>query len=215
MEACALELATVNETVKKEMAAGITLQHAKKALEHNESVEDRVQACASDLHEANEVLAEEVDYYDKLNRDHDELSRKLFATQDTLINTQNVLAIAHGVAEEARQRALVDIATGIPNRELFDDHLAQALGLARRYDWMLAVMFIDLDGFKHINDTYGHTIGDKVLQIVAQRLDEQARTEDTVCRYGGDEFLYLLVNPRSINNIQRIAGASLSGFRKH
>ena len=100
---------------------------------------------------------------------------------------------------------MVDIATGIPNRELFNDRLVQALGLARRYDWILAVMFIDLDGFKHINDTYGHVIGDKVLQILAQRLDEQVRIEDAVCRYGGDEFLYLLVNPRTIKNVRRIA----------
>ena len=66
-------------------------------------------------------------------------------------------------------------------------------------------MFIDLDRFKAINDTYGHAVGDKVLQAVAQRLNEQVRSGDTICRWGGDEFLYLLVNPQSRKNIERIA----------
>lgn len=206
MEECAYELATVSETVRKGIAAGITLQHAKKVLARNECVEDKVQECAGDLNDVNKALATEVDYYENLDRDLDEISRKLSATQDTLSRTQHVLAIAHEVAEEAKLRALRDFATGIANRELFNDRLEQALGLASRNHWVLAVMFIDLDRFKPINDEHGHTIGDKVLQMVAQRLDEQVRSEDTVCRYGGDEFLYLLVNPQGTENIERIAG---------
>ena len=66
-------------------------------------------------------------------------------------------------------------------------------------------MFFDLDRFKRINDTHGHAAGDAVLQEVARRLSQQAREEDTVCRNGGDEFLYLLVNPQGRQNIERIA----------
>src|SRR6185437_1298356 len=77
--------------------------------------------------------------------------------------------------------------------------------LAQRGDWILGVMFMDLDGFKQINDSHGHAIGDKVLQTVAQRLQEQVRSGDTACRYSGDEFLYLLVNPRNMENIGGIA----------
>lgn len=205
IEDCAAELSTVNETVKKEMVAGITLQQAKKALAQSERVEDKVQDCASKLDEVNSVLAQEIDDRNKLNLEFMEIKGKLVATENILSNTQDVLAIAQEVAEEAKQRSLWDVATGIPNRELFSDRLEQAIALARRNTWVLAVMFIDLDRFKLVNDTYGHAIGDKVLQTVAQRLHRRVRGEDTLCRYGGDEFLYLLVNPKSLQNIQRIA----------
>ncbi|MDQ3186855.1 MAG: diguanylate cyclase [Pseudomonadota bacterium] len=198
MVGCVTELSAVNETVKKEMAVGITLRQAKKALAQSESVEERVQECADELHEVNQVLAEEIGDRDELNRELREIERKLSTTQD-------VLAIAEEVAEQATQRTLRDFVTGIPNRELFNDRLEQAIALAQRDGWILGVMFIDLDRFKLINDTYGHAIGDRVLQEVAQRLKEQVRSGDAICRYGGDEFLYLLVNPQNIGNIERVA----------
>jgi two-component system, cell cycle response regulator len=107
------------------------------------------------------------------------------------------------------QRTLHDVTTGLPNRNLFNDRLTQAIALAKRHTWTLAVMFLDLDRFKCINDAHGHTIGDEVLKGVAKRLLEHARGEDTVCRNGGDEFLYLLVNPQGSENIERIAAALL------
>jgi two-component system cell cycle response regulator len=103
------------------------------------------------------------------------------------------------------QKALYDSMTGLPNRDLFDDRLAHAIALATRHAWTLAVMFLDLDRFKCINDTHGHAVGDGVLKEVAKRLLQHARDEDTVCRNGGDEFLYVLMNPRGGENIQRIA----------
>jgi diguanylate cyclase (GGDEF)-like protein len=103
------------------------------------------------------------------------------------------------------QRALHDSTTGLPNRDLFDDRLTHAIALAKRYTWMLAVMFLDLDRFKCINDTHGHAVGDGVLKEVAKRLLQHTRDEDTVCRNGGDEFLYLLMNPQDTENIERIA----------
>ena len=68
-------------------------------------------------------------------------------------------------------------------------------------------MFLDLDRFKAINDAYGHSVGDAVLKEIAARLSRHAREEDTVCRNGGDEFLYLLVNPQGDENVERIAQA--------
>jgi diguanylate cyclase len=205
VEKCAIELSTVNETVKKEMAAGITLQQAEEALAQSERVEDKVQECAGELDEVNNVLAQEIDGRDKLNRELIETLQELSSTPNILSTPQDILAIAHEVVAEAKQRTLRDFATGIPNRLLFNDRLEQAIALAKRRNWVLAIMFIDLDRFKLINDTHGHAMGDRVLQIVAQRLHEQVRSEDTVCRYGGDEFLYLLVNPQGMDNIQRIA----------
>jgi two-component system cell cycle response regulator len=107
--------------------------------------------------------------------------------------------------KELEQKALYDSMTGLPNRGLFDDRLAHAIALATRHAWTLAVMFLDLDRFKCINDTHGHAVGDGVLKEVAKRLLQHARDEDTVCRNGGDEFLYVLMNPRGGENIQRIA----------
>jgi diguanylate cyclase (GGDEF)-like protein len=109
--------------------------------------------------------------------------------------------------KELEQRALHDSMTGLPNRELFNDRLAHAIALAMRHAWTLAVMFLDLDRFKSINDTHGHAVGDGVLKEVAKRLSQHARDEDTVCRNGGDEFLYILMNPKGGDNIRRIAEA--------
>jgi diguanylate cyclase (GGDEF)-like protein len=107
------------------------------------------------------------------------------------------------------QRTLHDTTTGLPNRNLFNDRLTHAIALAKRHTWTLAVMFLDLDRFKCINDTHGHAVGDGVLKEVAKRLSQHARDEDTVCRNGGDEFLYLLMNPGGHENIERIVGALL------
>ena len=112
------------------------------------------------------------------------------------------------------QKTLHDAATGLPNRQLFDDRLTHAIALSKRHDWTLAVMFLDLDRFKYINDTHGHAAGDAVLKEVAKRLLRHARDEDTVCRNGGDEFLCLLMNPQGTANIERISRALSKSIAK-
>ncbi len=102
------------------------------------------------------------------------------------------LAEVQARADAARHASLHDPLTGLPNRALFGDRLAQGLAHARRHHRTLAVLFFDLDDFKPVNDTWGHEVGDQVLCQVAGRLEAATRTEDTVCRYGGDEFLSLL-----------------------
>ena len=97
------------------------------------------------------------------------------------------------VESELAELALRDALTGLPNRRLLMDRLGQGIARAERQA-QLAVLFIDLDGFKKINDTHGHAAGDDALRFVARRLEETARREDTVARLGGDEFVVLCEN---------------------
>jgi diguanylate cyclase (GGDEF)-like protein/PAS domain S-box-containing protein len=94
--------------------------------------------------------------------------------------------------------AYYDALTGLPNRTLLQDRLAKALAVARRRKEKLALLFLDLDGFKNINDSFGHSVGDLVLQEVAERLKKWGREQDTVARVGGDEFIIVLNGVKDI-----------------
>ncbi|MDH4215944.1 MAG: diguanylate cyclase [Gallionella sp.] len=102
------------------------------------------------------------------------------------------------LAEEKIVRlAQYDYLTGLPNRARFMDYLEYSIALARRYNHKLAVMFLDIDGFKQVTDAQGHESGDLLLQGVARRLKEVIRTSDTVARIGGDKFTFVLNDVRS------------------
>lgn len=107
--------------------------------------------------------------------------------------------------EHAREMATHDYLTGLPNRFLFEDRLARAIEVSSRQQRHFAVTFLDLDGFKNINDTYGHRVGDKVLCEVAKRLTGSVREMDTVSRMGGDEFLIMLPEVGGADQSGRVA----------
>ncbi len=115
--------------------------------------------------------------------------------------------------EKIRYQALHDLLTSLPNRMLFNDRLSLALVNAHRRQGILAVMFMDLDRFKTINDTLGHDIGDQLLQGVAQRLTDCLRQGDTVARWGGDEFTLLLPHILDSNDATNIAQRILEALR--
>lgn len=94
-----------------------------------------------------------------------------------------------------------DPLTGLANRALFNDRLDTALRSARRHQNRLALLFIDLNDFKHINDVYGHVMGDRILCVIARRLETLVRETDTVARIGGDEFTVLLTDLQSEHSV--------------
>jgi diguanylate cyclase (GGDEF)-like protein/PAS domain S-box-containing protein len=137
-----------------------------------------------------------------LRRDNSLVPVDVSATpiHDRLGGVVGAVLVAHDVtaARELSDRlarlALHDHLTGLPNRTLFADRLDRAIGQAKRAGEMFAVLYIDLDDFKEVNDGLGHQVGDQVLQMAAERLLHCVRDSDTVSRQGGDEFLVLLIN---------------------
>ncbi len=107
--------------------------------------------------------------------------------------------------ERLQHLAHYDQLTGLPNRILFNERLNYAITQAERNQGLIAVMFLDLDGFKPVNDNLGHAAGDRLLHLVAQRLKHSLRASDTVARFGGDEFTIVLPEIDSIDSVSGIA----------
>ena len=171
VEQSAQELSSVNTVLAHEMVLNGEPEGVREALEKSQAVEGKVQDAADKLSLVNLALEAEVS------------ARHLL---------EGHLATLTHDEQIARHAALHDPLTGLPNRVLFEDRLEHGLAQAKRHDRTLAVMFLDLDDFKDINDVHGHDVGDAVLKVIADRLTEHAREDDTVSRFGGDEFLYLL-----------------------
>jgi diguanylate cyclase (GGDEF)-like protein len=183
VEECAEDLSSVNTVLHQELADLYPLPDVENALEKSGAVESKVQEAAEELSAVNQALEYEVKEREML---------------------EHQLAAVKGQEQAARHAAFHDSLTGLPNRVLFNDRLQHGLAQAKRHGWSMAVMFVDLDDFKSINDSYGHDVGDSVLQTIAQRLKENTREDDTVCRHGGDEFLYLLMEIRDEQAITMI-----------
>jgi diguanylate cyclase (GGDEF)-like protein/PAS domain S-box-containing protein len=116
--------------------------------------------------------------------------------------------------EEMAHQAQHDPLTGLPNRLLLNDRIGQAIALAERHRSLFAVLFLDLDGFKHINDSLGHSSGDRLLQSVAYRLEAHIRAPDTVSRQGGDEFILLQQEVRKPEDAAIAARRILQALRE-
>lgn len=112
----------------------------------------------------------------------------------------------------SRYQAMHDSLTGLPNRSLFNDRLGTILQLAKRNEDHFAVMFLDLDGFKEINDRFGHEAGDLTIQTVAKRIKCLLRESDTLARVGGDEFLLLFPGIKSKTDVITVADKIINDF---
>jgi diguanylate cyclase len=188
----AAELCSANIGIKHELANSDPLPGLKSALDKNEAVTRKLQEASERLTVVNQSLQIEI-------------------RERTMVDHQ--LAAAVEQEEGSRNAALHDTLTGLANRVLFKDRLEHGIAQAKRHRWILAVMFVDLDNFKSINDTHGHQAGDVVLQTVAMRLAHTTRNDDTVGRYGGDEFLYLLTPLHEQKDIAMIAAKILKAIQ--
>jgi diguanylate cyclase len=178
------ELSSINTGCKHELANSDPLPGVKSRLDKNEIVIRQLQEALEKLTVVNQAL-------------------KVGIRDRTMVDHQ--LAAAVEQEESSRTAALHDKLTALPNRVLFNDRLEHGIAQAKRHRWILAVMFVDLDKFKGINDRYGHQVGDAVLQTVATRLKQNARNDDTISRFGGDEFLCVMTQLHKQNDIAMIA----------
>ena len=181
---CAEDLSSVNAGIKQELKDLGSLPGVESALDKSEAVEGKMLDASATLSVVTVGLTGQV-------RDRN------------LLDLQFAAAVEQ--EEAARHTALHDVLTDLPNRALFDDRLEHGLAQATRHGWSMAIMFIDLDEFKKINDTHGHDVGDSVLKEISDRLKSNTRSEDTVSRYGGDEFLFLLTEIRNEAHVRLIA----------
>ena len=160
----------------------------------------------------------------ELDDEHLALQAVRHGAQDCLIKAQGDAAllrraVRHAIErkrieQELSQLARFDPLTGLPNRLLFHDRLAQAVQRSGRHDHVVALLYIDLDGFKAVNDRYGHAMGDRLLVAVAGRLRRSVRRTDTVARLGGDEFTIILEGLRDADDAARVAEQALLGLRQ-
>jgi diguanylate cyclase (GGDEF)-like protein len=143
---------------------------------------------------------------------HDEIGLLARSIEHMQVQIQSQLQSLHQQQDALDHLASHDSLTGLPNRRLFLDRLDQALVRAKRQDSAFALLFIDLDNFKTINDTLGHAAGDVVLRTMAQRLQAVVREADTVARLGGDEFIILLEGAGDVSAISHVADKALEAL---
>lgn len=143
---------------------------------------------------------------------HQQLQWDLAAARTELRHVREMLTQARERERAAHYLAHHDGLTALPNRRAFVERLADALVRSTAQDSDLAVMFIDLDHFKTINDTYGHRVGDQLLAIVGNRLGQTVRAADIAARLGGDEFACLLLNAPSVDHIAQVATKLFDGI---
>lgn len=135
------------------------------------------------------------------------------AIRGIIVNTRDV-SERRAIQQRIQHLAYHDSLTGLPNRSMLQDRVAQAISRAERSEKKLAVMFIDIDNFKNINDTLGHDVGDDLLREVARRLRMSVRGHDTIARQGGDEFIVLLEELDGQRGAGRVAQKILEALRQ-
>lgn len=176
-----------------------------------------VSLCVPIVVEGQVVVSLNLDNFDDRDAFGDEaleMARVLAQQVAALLQRKKLEATLREKQTELERLAHYDSVTGLPNRRLFDDRLEQAAAQSRRSGRPLTVMFLDLDNFKHVNDTYGHSVGDELIKEVAAHLACAIREGDTLARWGGDEFAIILPNLGDICEASTIAERLLDALRQ-
>ena len=192
-------------------------ERAQVMEEHGFSSNIAVSLCVPIMIEGESVLSLYLDNFDNKNafdKDAVEMTRLLAQQAATLMQRLELEATLKEQRGALERLAHYDTITGLPNRHLLDDRLEQAAAQARRHARPLSVMFLDLDNFKQVNDTYGHNFGDLLLSAVATRLGRVVREGDTVARWGGDEFALVLPDLGDTREIVALAERLLESLRE-
>jgi len=167
------------------------------------------------------------DIYDLNTKDNKLLTVQVYSSLFSIGNDEYILAVLEDITERKNtenklleQKGILhhqahhDALTGLPNRVLFNDRLLQAIEIAKRNKTNIALLFIDLDHFKEINDSLGHSFGDEILKTISKRLIEVTRDIDCVSRLGGDEFTVILENLSQIQDASLIADKIINALSK-
>jgi diguanylate cyclase (GGDEF)-like protein/PAS domain S-box-containing protein len=143
-----------------------------------------------------------------------QVAKRTHELETTNVRLRDEVSQRREAEKKIKHLAYYDVLTDLPNRTLLQDRISQALQSARRHKWSVAILYIDLDQFKNINDPLGHEIGDKMLRAVGERLLTLVRKEDTVARLGGDEFALLLPNIKDSEHGSRVAEKVLVDMKR-
>lgn len=198
VEKAAAQISSVNAVLTNDAKIMPPFPTIEEVIAQNEEAEKKVAKAAEDLDHVNAELTKQVAERIDIESELRQAKKELFEVRTDLSKSQ-------AKEKDTQHIALHDSLTGLPNRLLLEQCLDRGLTQARRHDWKLALMFIDLDKFKNINDSYGHDIGDKVLIAVAKRLQDFVRGEDIVSRWGGDEFICVLLDIKQEDEVINLA----------
>lgn len=167
----------------------------KRLMDMQATLEDRVEKRTHELMLSNVSLKKEIE--------------ERYRVEEQLRNSQ---LIAEEAKERVEYQANFDALTKLANRSLFEDRFAQAITRAKRDATQVALLFLDLDRFKHINDTLGHSVGDELLREASRRITRVLRESDTASRFGGDEFAVVLPDVKDPHTIEHVVGRILDGL---
>jgi diguanylate cyclase (GGDEF)-like protein len=166
------------------------------------------------LRHNNQLLGMASAGFTEIDNQNIKINRYILERLSGLVN-QAVIAFTNAqLLEQISHMAWHDALTGLPNRRLFEDRLTQELARSQRTNEPVTVFYVDLDKFKHVNDTYGHSAGDELIRQVAKRLTETVRVQDTVARLGGDEFAIILPGLGDQEVMERLARRILEALNK-
>lgn len=213
-EITVMVLGVVKRTVNKEMVnLKILRKNIRKQVRHqiNKEVTKSIQKLIPELKELikNEVKNKSIEIINQLKR---QTGKQL--EREVIEQVKETTSILREQKEESERKAIIDELTGAFNRRYFETKLEDELSLAKRFRMKLCLLMADIDHFKNINDTYGHRVGDVILQELVSVIKENISSTDFLCRYGGEEFTIILTET-DLEKGQQVAEKIRKSIEEH